>query len=381
MEKKAFTYAIVGGGMAGLQLAQALLDHKLLDSHKRLAIIEPLPKDKNDKTWCFWEKGDGNWDKLVSNRWELTHFVSSQKSQQFKLQPYSYKKIDSLDFYQALIPKLKASEQIEWITAKVEQIKMAAPHVIELSQGENITAKTVFDSRLTADFQNSNHPWVLQHFKGWVINCQQDQFNPSCFSMMDFSLPYQDQCCFTYVLPFSATKALVEFTFFSPELVEENVYDQLIKAYLEKEGIKNYRIEETEKGVIPMSSYPFHKANKKNYLKIGTAGGWVKASSGYSFKNTEKKVAQLIQNIKHQKPLDFKLHSKRHQWYDDVFLNVLATENHLGNQLFVEMFEKNSIQKVLRFLDEESSFSEEIKLINRFTKAPFLRAVARKVFH
>ena len=47
-----------------------------------------------------------------------------------------------------------------------------------------------------------------------------------------------------------------------------------------------------------MSNYPFHRANKKGITKIGTAGSWVKPSSGYAFKNIEKSAQKVIQNIK-----------------------------------------------------------------------------------
>jgi lycopene beta-cyclase len=37
-----------------------------------------------------------------------------------------------------------------------------------------------------------------------------------------------------------------------------------------------------------MTCYPFGKKHKR-VLNIGTAGGWTKASTGYTFKNSDKK--------------------------------------------------------------------------------------------
>lgn len=107
---------------------------------------------------------------------------------------------------------------------------------------------------------------------------------------MDFRLKYKDSTSFTYVLPVSEKEALVEFTFFTPYLTEETIYDEQLKKYIEEYlKITNYTIAETEKGVIPMTDFPFHEDSTPKITKIGTAGSWVKASSGYSFKNTEKK--------------------------------------------------------------------------------------------
>lgn len=374
-----FTYAIIGGGLAGLQLANALLENQLLENYS-LLIVEPSLKDQNDKTWSFWEKGKGKWDSLICDHWETALFTGKKAPRSLSLTPYSYKCIQSIDFYKAIIPKLIAHQNVVWKKAKPLQIKKNQQYEIRLDNEESYLAEMVFDSRTNETYQNSKYPYVLQHFKGWIIDSPKAYFNPDSFSIMDFSINYQNQCCFTYVLPFSENKALVEFTFFSRELVHENVYDEMIQAYLKKNKILEYTIQETEKGVIPMSAYPFEKENCKNYLKIGTAGGWVKASSGYSFKNTEKKVAQIIQNLKQKRALNHRLVSKRHKWYDDIMLRLLAYENEIGNQIFIEMFNKNDIQSVFAFLDEESSFWEELKLINRFSKRPFLRALQNKYF-
>ena len=62
--------------------------------------------------------------------------------------------------------------------------------------------------------------------------------------------------------------------------------------------IEKYEILEEEMGVIPMTDFPFHKKNNNTLTKIGTAGGWVKPSSGYAFKNCEKYASTVAENIK-----------------------------------------------------------------------------------
>jgi lycopene beta-cyclase len=51
-------------------------------------------------------------------------------------------------------------------------------------------------------------------------------------------------------------------------------------------------IEKKEQGSI-MTCYPLEK-NTQRVLNIGTAGGWTKASTGYTFKNQIKKSTALI---------------------------------------------------------------------------------------
>ena len=128
-----------------------------------------------------------------------------------------------------------------------------------------------------------------------------------------------------------------------------------------------------------MTDYPFHKFNTDYLTRIGTAGGWVKASSGYSFKNTEAKVEQLIDNIKSGVRPSANLMNKKFQRYDAIFLDVLEKRNDLGESLFTKFYTKNSIQDIFRFLDEETSFSEELKIMMSLYHPQFLKSFFKKI--
>jgi lycopene beta-cyclase len=374
--RQTYDIAIIGGGLAGLQLLYNLLQEKSLSS-KSILIIEKEDKVANDKSWSFWEKGKGQWDEIVHKSWSKSEFNGKHFNQSYELSPYRYKMIRSADFYAFVKAEIEKFPNVEWQKDQISDVIFSSPHQC-VGELETYAATMIFDSRLTDDFQKSKFPYVLQHFKGWFIETEQAVFDDSTFQMMDFKNEKQN-CAFTYVLPFTPKKALVEFTYFSPDLVNESVYENGIRQYINKQlGVNKFEVTETERGVIPMTAYPFQKGNQKNYIKIGTGGSWVKASSGYSFKNTSNKIDQLISNIKSEKALDYHLFQKRFQFCDRIFLSVLQNENHYGAQLFEEMYRRNSIQDIFAFLDEQSHFSDELKIINSFSKAPFLRALWRE---
>ena len=50
--KSHFDFAIVGAGMAGLQLAMGLIEDPFFDQFK-FAIFESRQEYTNDRTWCF----------------------------------------------------------------------------------------------------------------------------------------------------------------------------------------------------------------------------------------------------------------------------------------------------------------------------------------
>jgi lycopene beta-cyclase len=185
---------------------------------------------------------------------------------------------------------------------------------------------------------------------------------------MDFSVSQRGNTRFMYVLPWNSTEALIEYTLFSEKLLAEEEYIKAIEDYIQTLGITDYEITNTERGVIPMTTYPFEVQNTSNITHIGTAGGWSKACTGYTFNNSHRYTRELILAIKGgNKHIPLK---NRFRWYDHVMLSVLQKNNHVGSQLFTNMFAKNKPYLVLKFLDEKTSIFQEIPILLK-TK-PFL---------
>ena len=129
-----------------------------------------------------------------------------------------------------------------------------------------------------------------------------------------------------------------------------------------------------------MTCYPFWKKNSKRVLNIGTAGGWTKASTGYTFKNTDKKSSQINCTFL-QKETDFrKFHRKNKFWfYDLLLLDILDRKNELGASIFSSMFKKGNPALIFKFLDEETSFIEDIQVILKCPKILFIKALLKSV--
>ena len=376
---KNFNYIIIGGGLSGLQLALQLSRDRFFEQ-KTFAIIDPSPKTENDKTWCFWEEGEGQWDSIITKSWDKSRFISSEKNIELNLEPYKYKMLRSLDFYNTAKSELSKLDNFHFIEDEIERIDEAS--MFAYGKKEPYGAIHIFDSRITSEYlEDPKCTKLFQHFKGWVIETEKPQFDPSEFTMMDFRLKYKESTSFTYVLPITPTKALVEFTFFTTFLTEEKVYDEFLENYIKNIlKIKNFKITETEKGVIPMTDFPFHKESTPKITKIGSAGSWIKGSTGYSFKDTEKKVAQIIKNLKAGKNLSNGLLTKRFRLYDAIFIDVLSQTNEMGEKIFSDFYSKNSIVDIFKYLDEETSFSEELKIMLSLYHPQFIKSFFRKIF-
>jgi lycopene beta-cyclase len=68
---------------------------------------------------------------------------------------------------------------------------------------------------------------------------------------MDFHTEQRDWTGFVYVLPFTKHTALVEYTVFSPKILEAEEYSASLDTYLREQlGCQDYSILEREYGVI-----------------------------------------------------------------------------------------------------------------------------------
>jgi lycopene beta-cyclase len=219
---------------------------------------------------------------------------------------------------------------------------------------------------------------LQQHFVGWFVKTKTDCFDDSVATFMDFNIPQNGNTRFMYVLPIDKNIALFEYTLFSKDLLERSEYEVAIKDYLKEKKVTDFEILEKENGVIPMTSFKFQELNSNSILNIGTAGGWTKASTGYTFYNTSKKTKELVSFLKEED--DFSVFSKRKKYwfYDLLFLDVLAINNEKGSALFASIFKKVDVKTILKFLGEESNLREDLKIITSVSPLPFILSIFKR---
>jgi lycopene beta-cyclase len=187
------------------------------------------------------------------------------------------------------------------------------------------------------------------------------------------------------VLPTSPKKALFEYTFFSGNLREKTYYRDQLKAYLLAYygfGEDDYDLLEEEYGVIPMRPMEGDPQNlHAKIIKIGTSGGFVKSTTGYSFLRTQHTLKDLVANLEAKKFKASVLEEiKFKKWLDKVFLQVLIDQKIAGSKVFEALFFKNSPQKMFRFLEEKSSLREDLSIMLTVPTYPFLAAAVKLFF-
>lgn len=376
-----YDYIITGAGCAGLSLVMHMIESGGF-ANKKILLIDKDAKQTNDRTWCFWEKEDGLFQPVVKKQWKGLWFHSDGLSKKLDIKPYQYKLIRGIDFYNYCLEKISTQPNITFLNTHVETIfsdSTAGTGVV--AAGKTYYAQYIFNSILfQKPILTEKQYWLLQHFKGWFIETATPKFDEAVGTLMDFRTDQKEGTTFFYVLPFSPTQALVEYTLFSKNVLPDERYETALKNYVEQQlNIRDYEIKEKEFGVIPMSNYSFPSV-QNNIINIGTAGGKTKASSGYTFKFIQKSSQAIVDNLLQQSKTFSKAHAKkRFRFYDSVLLNILHNETLRGADIFTGFFKNNSPQQVLKFLDDETLLPEELRLISSLPTLPFLKAAIKQL--
>ncbi len=283
--------------------------------------------------------------------------------------------IQGIDFYNFVINLAHKFSNVTFLQESIVSITSNENTASVKTADNSYLGNVVFNSTAIFNPKITEENSLLQHFKGWVIKTAKPAFTPEVGRLMDFGVSQKNGTTFMYVLPTSSTEALIEYTLFTTTVLEKEMYNTALKKYIKEElKIENYSIVHEEFGVIPMSLAKFEKNPQKNIINIGTAGGFTKASSGYTFQFIQKDVSEIVTRIKLDKDLNINtsFENKLYNWYDRTLIDVLLSEKLTGREIFTEMFQKNSPEKILAFLGNESTLLQDITIMTSLPIKPFL---------
>lgn len=380
MGQNRFDIIIAGGGAAGLGLAYQILHSPL----KELSILiaERDEKRKNDRTWCFWVEKPFLYDSIVYRSWDRIAFTGKDFQAVLPLQPFQYKMIRGIDFYDLMRETFARHQQVQVVKGEVQAVEDGSESAAVTVDGETYRANWVFDSIIRPGMiktEPGKYHYLKQHFKGWEIETGEDCFDPGVPTLFDFRTPQDGRMRFLYILPHDARRALVEYTLFSADLLTDAEYRQGLKNYLEGTlGIRSYRVIEEENGVIPMTDQPFPRRLGQRVMAIGTKGGRVKPSSGYAFLRMAADAERIVQSLARTgSPFSIPQDARRYRFYDRIMLQLMYRQGGEMKRVFTDLFKYNPVPRVFRFLNEQQPLLDDMRLMATLPIPMFLKAMLK----
>ena len=370
--------ALVGGGGAASLVLAALGRENL--SGVRVAIVDPVRKRGQDRTWAFWGTPGTAFDPLLSASWDAVDVVTPAARRTLPLSPLRYAMLRSGPLYDLAA----AAED------RLGAVRLTAPAGAVRDDGDRVVvsdpdgtplvrATWVLDSRPRRPARPGRTDW-LQHFRGWWLEAARPAFDPGRAVLMDFRTPQPARgVSFGYVLPVSDRFALVEYTEFSPAVLPGDAYDTALRDYAALLGLDltTMAVREVENGVIPMTDGVFTARPSPRVVRLGTAGGATRPSTGFTFTAMVRQADRIAREVAAGRPpVPGPPYPARHRWMDAVQLRALDRGLVDGVAFFGRLFDRNPAERVLRFLDGSTTPAEDLRLMASSPLLPMTRAAA-----
>ena len=365
---------IAGAGLSGLSLAVALLDAGLPDN-ARIVLVDPRETLSGaDRTWCFFDLVPHAFESAITHRWSRWR-VRNGAVEVLRFAPgIAYCRIPGERFYELALERLAvAGQRVELVLGvTVENLEDRGAHVDVHTSAGVLRARLAMDSRppsLMRAADDGKDVHLLQHFRGRVVRSTQPVFEVDTATLMDFDVSQAYGIHFIYVLPFDAHTALVESTFFTERPLPDAVYEAAIETWLARRrpGVVFQTISH-ESGVIPMTTEPFDAWPSPRIVRIGTAGGHVKPSSGYAFLAVQRFVREFAPRVVSalraggcaEPPA---ARNPRTVALDTIFLSYLRSRPERAPDTFYRLFERVPPAVLARFLSDTGTLGDDLTVM------------------
>lgn len=368
--------AIIGGGCAGLSLARALAYRQTSQS---IIILEPRTHYQDDRSWCFWSTPEHALSPLVSQRWSTWRFGQLGQPVETKsstLHPYQY--IRSADFY------LDCWEKIAQCPSIASSLGTSVLNVNQQDDGwhiettqESFFATQVIDTRPPSP-RHFAQSTLYQCFLGAEIQLGQGiNTDHSVLELMTDMRVQDGEFCFTYLLPLTQDRLLIELTLFASRPYAKEELTEAFNQLLLTRGLAQADILRMEYGNLPMG-LPNHRGDPP---RAGLGGGALRPSSGYGFLRIQRWAEQCAEHYcKQGTVIPQTLSGFWLQKMDQLFLAVIQTQPSLAPTLFNKLLGKTQTERFIRFMNDRASLIDYLHIVLCLPKKPFIQTLLSSLF-
>ncbi|MFZ2173686.1 MAG: lycopene cyclase family protein [Rhodococcus sp. (in: high G+C Gram-positive bacteria)] len=373
--------AILGAGLSGLTLAAHLA--QISARPGPIVLVDDGSRDIRTAAWASWSRRPGLLDTAAGEQFDRLRVHAGGRARTLALGGFRYRTVRGADLAALVHDHTEAAGDISFRTGHVVAVEDPTRPRVVLADGSELRPDWVFDARGVERTDAAPDAWL--DFRGWRVRTELPHFGTEIPTLFDFRTAQDRAASFVYVLPTTAHRALVEHTSFAHPAAPptgDDAHDEALGEYLSTvlgidEGSRV--IETVESARLPLSSSRAPTRRDGRIMTIGSAGGLLKASTGYAFQRIQRDSAAIARSfVRHGHPYDVPTPPARFAHYDRALLRAVVDEPSVLERAFAGLFDRASAEPILRFLDEDSTPWEEARLFASLPAAPLVRAMARR---
>jgi lycopene beta-cyclase len=344
MASEEYDAVFVGGG-----LAATLLLHGMRAAFPgRVLIVDPEPPVEGPPVhWSYWSRDPTPYDRLSIGTWRRARVMDFPPE---PISPFTLRLVRSTDVLASLEEALEGLP-IERRRVAARSMRQLPGGLYEVATDEDaVRARWVFDSApgVSPSFPSQGRPRAVLSGTGLRVEADSPVFDDEVATLFD---PLDDRS-FAYLLPLSATEALLESASFGPNGMGED--GERLLGYLRSRhpGV-GFSVGHAEYGTIPLGFAPARTSGPRHVL-IGAKRGLVKPSAGYGVVRIAEDCERLARLWERGLPLPPSRRAPQ-PWraLDAGFLRLAAEDPRLPMALLGRVMGAIPLAQSLGFISEE----------------------------
>lgn len=368
---------ILGAGCAGLSLAARLASG---DGDLRVVLIDPRTEFADDRSWSFWHHDHHALREIVAHEWSgWTYSDLGGRHATHRVAGMSYQYIRGADFYRWALAQIARDDGIDL------RLGVAAHDLSSITLPDGSTAVCVATdhgellARQVVDTRPRRAAALLyQCFSG--VEVEHDgglTAEADAVGLMTRMRSGGGGLGFVYVLPLSPTRALVEWTRFSPVPLAESLVVAERDAELAALGLDGATVVREEGGILPMGRMPSVEASIPGVVLAGNAGGALRDASGYAFLRIQRWAQSCAAALaRGEDPAPHPPEPWVRQQMDRIFLQAVRAHPERTTDYFMAMASRVAPRRLLRFLTDRATVGDLASIIAALPLLPFLAQLA-----
>lgn len=364
---------ILGGGLAGLSLAAALARRGYPG---RVQVLEPRREYVDDRSWAFWARAGDIEAEHAEQQWAQWQIGAlDQPALRCAAPGWRYCYLRSAQVYAQAQQQIAAGAQIQLRLGLAADRLQAVGDALRVGTDDGpLFAAQVVDTRPPSAEQRA-HSSLFQVFAGRELESAQALFDPDSVELMTDLRCDAHGLVFSYVLPLSPRRALVEVTRFAASPLSRAQLQAELDALIARRGWQSAAALREEFAVLPMG-LPTAPPLPTGAVRAGIAGGGLRAASGYGFLRIRAWAERCASALASGgSALAHPPEPALRRWMDALFLQVLRREPERAPELFLRMARGVRGAAFVRFMSDCASASDYAQVVAALPPAPFLRAL------